>query len=864
MKISPPAPNLDFRFCHFYAASGRYHLFARYDVACGCVESPDSAVYLNLQDCTLRGGRINLGNPDYFYLYDDDYVYAPGAVSWTNNTFDNVNINLDPTYYEYGWDDLGLNVNLSFAAYNNRFRGSLWFHLEPIPASAGNWMLQDNLFDKVDIVQDLNIAPINQSLDYDYNGYWPLSASALNWDAYFIPPWGTEEYWGFAYCAIANTSQLQPTTTGDGFTDGGHEVVLTAPPPYQTSFFGNYYLPINTPLYGAGSTTAGVLGLYHYTTRIDQVKEGDEPAGHKVNIGVHYVAASVAQPLGGPLPRTGGSSPVYSLTDSDGDGIPDYVENWHGDGRYDLHTDTETDWQNAMTDGVTNDAYNAIYDDVDLSGDGLTGRAKRILGIDPLSAENPLKLTPVITGDEPFILTYSVSLATDVISSNCVLTLLDNGTPAGHEFYQVSNNIYQVAWNTTFASYGFHMLQVELGMPGSCLPLNDNGMEPVQPVLSVAGPTRIENVNNLIQFDPTSTSFGSQAWIYGVLQVASADYQINIYDATNNLVKTITGHTDSGTLDKVWDLTDTNNQVRADQEFHAQVYVTPTGIDSGALIGSGALIRPLDTSPLFPYPIDLFRSGESGDAFSLAFGWNVLCDLDFRKEMLRLGVVDQVFSPTLDNTYQNTSLNCYDCDPFFMYSKNDQTNLLNDLANGNVGNFFWFGHGEHLSFGAAKNVDSEVNHSSIAIWDLERVLGNKWNLRHTFLSKNHPFRLVIMETCETAQDSQLAEAFGIDGRVHSKNWFERHGQSPQAYVGWSTIIYVPGCPIYNDPFTSHSEHQADLFGLWMSEVPLMQCVAAGATPYTIFGVPVLFDTPLYPTWKIFGDPYLTRTPTSEP
>jgi len=29
--------------------------------------------------------------------------------------------------------------------------------------------------------------------------------------------------------------------------------------------------------------------------------------------------------------------------DYDADGIPDYVENWHGDGHYSLHTDTETD-----------------------------------------------------------------------------------------------------------------------------------------------------------------------------------------------------------------------------------------------------------------------------------------------------------------------------------------------------------------------------------------------------------------------------------------------------------------------------------------------------------------------------------------
>ena len=64
--------------------------------------STDSSMYLSLQDCQVHGGRINLGNPDY-NNYDPSQVYAPGAVSLLNNSFENVNINLDPTYNEYGY-----------------------------------------------------------------------------------------------------------------------------------------------------------------------------------------------------------------------------------------------------------------------------------------------------------------------------------------------------------------------------------------------------------------------------------------------------------------------------------------------------------------------------------------------------------------------------------------------------------------------------------------------------------------------------------------------------------------------------------------------------------------------------------------
>ena len=55
---------------------------------------------------------------------------------------------------------------------------------------------------------------------------------------------------------------------------GGNELMLPAAPPYQTGPFGDYYLPITTPLYHAGSRTANDAGLFHYTTRVDQTKEG--------------------------------------------------------------------------------------------------------------------------------------------------------------------------------------------------------------------------------------------------------------------------------------------------------------------------------------------------------------------------------------------------------------------------------------------------------------------------------------------------------------------------------------------------------------------------------------------------------------
>jgi hypothetical protein len=93
--------------------------------------------------------------------------------------------------------------------------------------------------------------------------------------------------------------------------EGSHTVIVTNYN-WESSWLGNYYLPTNSLLINAGNTTADQLGLYHFTTQTNQVPETNSI----VDIGYHYVATD---DNGNPL-------------DSNGDGVPDYLEDAAGNG----------------------------------------------------------------------------------------------------------------------------------------------------------------------------------------------------------------------------------------------------------------------------------------------------------------------------------------------------------------------------------------------------------------------------------------------------------------------------------------------------------------------------------------------------
>jgi len=135
----------------------------------------------------------------------------------------------------------------------------------------------------------------------------------------------------FDTCSITNSRLTNGynaylNCTGRLYPTNAYDIVSTGSLAYQTSWLGTFYQPTNSPLIDKGSTSATNVGLYHFTTQTNQTIEGSSI----VDIGYHYVAVDTN---GIPL-------------DSNGDGIPDYLQDANGNGVYDFGD--LGDWQNTL------------------------------------------------------------------------------------------------------------------------------------------------------------------------------------------------------------------------------------------------------------------------------------------------------------------------------------------------------------------------------------------------------------------------------------------------------------------------------------------------------------------------------------
>lgn len=664
-------PTLDFRFCDFSVPPFAFHIWSGrlYHNYASFARSTSSAMFWRLRDCNVNSGRILLGVP---LAYEGDY--GAGAVTWQDNLFARVEITLDPCQFVPRAEEPNespINVDLEFEAYNNLFRGGR-LQLNPIPATGHDWLLRDNLFDKVAFQQfvdqtDGTIGP----LDHDYNAYWPRTVAELESD-----PWYVDHL-------LANTTDRSPSDTVNNRE-------LGATPAYQSGPLGDYYLATSSELYSTspnkrGSRTAAEAGLYHYTTRTDQTKDGAQTGN--VIIGRHYVATA--------------SSTSTQAKDSDAptpDGIPDFLEEWNGNGTTELG-----------------------------EGDPSTPQA------------NMVAITGVtaVTGD---IYVYVSAKDSDKMTG---LSLTANGYDIGERD--------SIGWPLRFK------VDTRRIPNGQCL-FQAEATYPVSQITADSGYNTISSapvsvgINNLISYPEWEHFVGRDGYLFKVNGPSDlTSWTIDIYDVSGAAVRSLTGTTAAQLSQVAWDLRDTQGNLRNDYNSDPRFASSTTITQPGG--NSTTVWNQLFQEP--PYPQegrwtcsyqDMFKYDYDKDnqfyldlqlwlGFANNVGGGAFFELPSgslpRTWPVRYGQFDAQSPPQVD-------------DPGLDAKFYDQQMALEMLGNPESRNFFYFGHGS-----PAYIYTGEGGGMGLSSTYLQKTI-------------RHRYRFVFLYGCQTARDNRLARAFGID------------------------------------------------------------------------------------------------------
>jgi hypothetical protein len=130
-------------------------------------------------------------------------------------------------------------------------------------------------------------------------------------------------------------------------------------------------------------------------------------------------------------------------------------------------------------------------------------------------------------------------------------------------------------------------------------------------------------------------------------------------------------------------------------------------------------------------------------------------------------------------------------------------------------NFFFYGHGNTDWLGNYENTVSFTSGDVIA------ALQNDYDPATNMKKRGHPYRLVFLEACSTAEDSTWAEAFGIEEEHLPWDYLQRP-DGVQALVGWRGESKMPGD---DDQYAAFANTLFFIFGNWMDQKPIYYIIA---------------------------------------
>lgn len=548
-----------------------------------------------------------------------------------------------------------------------------------------------------------------------------------------------------------------------------------------------------------------------YTASITALAGASDPDGDPVT----FVA--VTSPRWGTVTNIAGQLAYAHPSNCFGDDAFDYyvTDGRGGLGRAHvsvLHADQDGDgmadeWEMLM--GLNPSANDATSD---LDGDGLPNLAEYKLGTDPRRSDNPLNLDKIVTGQ--VMSDYArVSLSLNPRIEKLPIKLLMNGNPCKAFFRQGADGGWFFEWDTGYLTNGNYSIATSFQYNSAAQPPTPG---------SVSGQAKSVRVTNEVILDQINSEFSSTWYVHPTFAYPQANWRVEMYDEDGSGLVYFDGSTTDGDIFLAWDLTDTGNG--GDQisfgNILAYFYAAPTG-QGLPPVGSLAAAK---TKRWFTKQIP----GGIGDKFVIAWGWDAYSQtFSGRRENLMLdGVINIIGNPGLGDEY--LLLPAFN-NPFgsaFRYdTEANKDTLLDALKSSEAGNFFWFGHGDSVI------IQGNAKKSAITSGDIENALRNKKHRSRPprfSLNNQHPYRLVILNGC-TTYSSDWADAFGIDftpgGSASVVLEYQFLGRSPQAFVGWTAEVVVPGS--FDPTGLSHTKYSlalAELFSRWMGGFPLDICL----------------------------------------
>ncbi|MCS7338913.1 MAG: hypothetical protein NZ739_11890, partial [Verrucomicrobiae bacterium] len=168
--------------------------------------------------------------------------------------------------------------------------------------------------------------------------------------------------------------------------------------------------------------------------------------------------------------------------------------------------------------------------------------------------------------------------------------------------------------------------------------------------------------------------------------------------------------------------------------------------------------------------------------------------------------------------------------PFALRRPTDWSQLASDLANKEVRNFFYFGHGWKKGIGYIE----DTNRSLCAV-RLADLLGNKLNAGTN--ANQHVYRFVFLFGCRTAymepwwlrilgiKSKKLCAAFGVPAKRLTLEELQKYGLQPCAFVGFRSKVWRGSYT--SQLFRNYLDAIENFFWTWPRNRD------GGGTPYTL-------------------------------